>query len=203
MVTSENAISLAAVFLVVYLIGAVNLSFLAARVAGIDDMRRIGSGNPGVTNLYRAAGLRVALPVLIGDILKAVMAVNLVLVIGQPSLRPLTILPYMFGNLFPLFHGFKGGKGVAAAVGAVLAQNPLVMLLGGGVFIILFALFRRVSIGSLSMGFSYPLWVLLLDESLLFFWVSCAVAIILVLTHRRNITRILKGTEPRLEREGR
>ena len=196
----EQLLPLIGCALIAYLAGALNLSILAANIVGLNNLRTTGSGNPGATNLFRAAGAKVAVPVLILEILKAAAAINLPVLVGLSALKPLVVLPYLIGNLFPVFHGFKGGKGVAAVVGAMLGASPPVMLLGGVVFLVLFALFRRVSVGSLSMVIAYPVWGLVLRESALFVGVSCAVAAIVATTHRANIVRILNRTEPRLER---
>ena len=194
----DSLVRLAGVAVSAYLIGSVNLSILAAKLARVEGLRETGSGNPGVTNLYRVAGAKLAVTVLIADILKALLAVGLAVPAGIESLRPLIVLPYVMGNLFPLFHGFKGGKGVAATVGAMAAVNPLIMLLSGGVFFAAFLPFRRISVGSLTMGYAYPVLGVVLGTSPLFVGVAGVVAVILTVTHRHNILRLIKGCEPKL-----
>jgi glycerol-3-phosphate acyltransferase PlsY len=185
--------------LVAYLAGALNLSIVGAKLIGVDGLRQIGSGNPGVTNLFRAAGAKTAVPVLILEILKAAAVLYVSVLVGLGALMPIFMLVYIIGNIFPIFHGFRGGKGVSAAVGTMLAVDPLVMLLGGLVFVVVFWGFKRVSIGAVSMVFSYPVWGLLLGKTGLFTGVAFGVAVILTVTHRANIARILNGTEPRLK----
>jgi glycerol-3-phosphate acyltransferase PlsY len=105
----------------------------------------------------------------------------------------------LLGNLFPLFHRFKGGKGVAAAVGAFLALSPPVMLLGGGVFIAVYAVWRRVSAGSLAMVCAYPLLSWWLDGRPALVAVSVTVSLVLFFTHRANLARLFRGEEPRTD----
>ena len=184
---------------IAYLLGSINLSIVAAGLAGIDGLRASGSGNPGVTNLYRSAGGKIAFVVLLGEIGKAFLAVGLARIVDAEYL-PLLVLPYVLGNLFPLFHRFKGGKGVSAVVGSFLAANPWIMLLGGGVFFLFFLIFRRVSVGSLTMICSYPVWAILLSESDLMLGICVTVGVLIVFTHRQNIGRLLRGEEPGLKK---
>jgi acyl phosphate:glycerol-3-phosphate acyltransferase len=194
------ALVIAAYALAAYLAGSVNLTILAARLLGLGDLRAGGSGNPGVTNLYRAAGAKAAIPVLIAELAKAFAVIRVAPFFGLADIAPAFALAYVLGNRFPVFHRLRGGKGVAAAVGTFLAINPWVMLAGGGVFILVFALSRRVSLGSLSMVFSYPLWSLLFGDTGPALATAVVLGMLILLAHRANLSRLLKGEEPKLGR---
>ncbi len=167
-----------------YLIGSVNLTLVACRLLKIADPRAGGSGNPGVTNLYRTAGLKAAAPILLIDLGKAAGVIWGAHLAGLGHLAPAFALPYLLGNLYPVFHGFKGGKGVAAVVGVFIAIDYRVMLAAGGIFIPVFIATRRVSVGSLSMALSYPLWALVFGASPLEIIVAGTIGAVLFFTHR-------------------
>jgi glycerol-3-phosphate acyltransferase PlsY len=183
-----------------YLVGSINLTIVLARAFRLQDPRASGSGNPGVTNLYRAAGLKASGPVLMLDLGKAFLVIHGANAVGLSDVAPFFALPYVLGNLFPLFHGFKGGKGVAAVVGAFLAIDPVVMLAGGGVFILMLALTRRVSVGSMAMVLSYPAWILALGGERSSLVTSAILGVVVLATHRANLARLLRGQEPKLGR---
>jgi glycerol-3-phosphate acyltransferase PlsY len=196
----EHLSILAACMIGAYLLGSVNLTIAAARIFGISNLKSTGSGNPGATNLFRAAGAKVAVPVLILEIAKACLALLPARFFLGTTDQALCILPFLFGNLFPVFHRFKGGKGVAAAVGAMLAADYRIMLLAGIAFIATFILFRRVSVGSLTMVLAYPVLIYGFHGVGVFFCVGIALAAVIFTTHRANIGRLVRGEEPRLMR---
>ncbi len=198
MLNTDMALAVAAVSTLAYLVGSVNLSIVAARLLKLDDPRKSGSGNAGATNLLRTAGWRVAVPVLLADMVKAWAAVWIAGIIGPQYFAPAAALPLLLGNLFPIFHRFRGGKGVAAMVGATLAIEPFAMLLGGAVFLLALGISRRVSLGSLLMVASYPLWIWLFGGTQNAIITSLTVAFVILVTHRANIARILGGKEPKL-----
>ncbi|MFO8073100.1 MAG: glycerol-3-phosphate acyltransferase [Polyangia bacterium] len=183
-----------------YLAGSVNFSVLASRLLGLGDPRRAGSGNAGATNLFRTAGMPVALGVLVLDLGRAAGVIWGGRTAGLEGLAPALALPLLLGNLFPVFHGFRGGKGVAATSGSMLAISPLALLCGGGLFLLLMASFRRVSLGSLAMCASFPLWLWLLDGSVTEIAVAGTLGAAMLVTHRANLARLVRGEEPRLGR---
>lgn len=181
-----------------YLVGSANLSIFASRLVGSRDPRSAGSGNPGATNLLRTGGPKLAVPVLVLDIAKASATIWIAQLLIAPGFEPLIALPLLLGNLFPLFFGFRGGKGIATVVGAFLAISPLVMLLGGVVFLLVVSVGRRVSLGSLLMTASYPVWLLLLHHPAPVVYVSLLVLALSLWTHRHNLRRLVRGEEPRI-----
>lgn len=186
-----------------YLVGSVNTSILASRLFGLPDPRSGGSKNPGATNFLRIAGWRLAIPVLAVDMAKASGTIFAARYAGPPDLAPTMALPFLLGNLFPIFHGFKGGKGVAAAVGAFLIISPPAMLIGAGVFGLTLAIFKRVSLGSLAMVSSYPISIWFLGGAGYALATAAMIALIIYVTHRANIARLVQGKEPQIgERKG-
>jgi len=184
--------------LAAYMIGSINLSVIASKRFGIHHLRQNGSGNPGATNLLRVAGWRVAFPVLLLDLGKAFGAIWLAHLVALPQLAPMLALPLLLGNLYPVFHQFKGGKGVAATVGAFLAIDFKIMLLGGAVFFAVVGISRRVSLGSICMVASYTLWAWLFSAPVNTLVTAFTVAVVIVITHRTNIARLKNGQEPKL-----
>jgi glycerol-3-phosphate acyltransferase PlsY len=173
---------------------------MMARIYGIEDIRGQGSGNAGATNLLRTAGWTVALPVLLAEFFKGYFVIWMARTMGLGALAPTIAFPYVLGNLYPVFHRFKGGKGVAAMTGTCLAIDPLVMLLGGSVFLVVFRFGKIVSLGSLSMILSYPVWLLMLGGTETEFMTFSVMTVLTPITHRANIIRLIRGEEPRLGR---
>jgi glycerol-3-phosphate acyltransferase PlsY len=192
------ALTLAVAAVAAYLAGSINFPLVLSRLLGRGDPRAAGSGNAGATNLARTLGRGPALFVLALDLGRAFAVIRGGHLAGLGDLSFALALPLMLGNLFPLFHSFRGGKGVAAATGAMLAIDPAAMLCGGGVFLALTALTRRVSLGSLGMTVSFAPWLWLFDRPLTATAVGAAFGIVIPLTHRANIRRLLDGSEPRL-----
>jgi len=181
-----------------YLLASINFSIMLARLLGKPDPRTVGSKNAGATNMARVVGKPAAVLVLLLDLARAFVVIWTTRALGLEELAPAMALPLMLGNLFPAFHRFRGGKGVAAAVGAMLAISPPVMLFGGGVFLVVAALFRRVSIGSILMCASYPAWFALFRGTTAELATAATIALVVMVTHRRNIARIARGEEPRI-----
>ncbi|MFA6125732.1 MAG: glycerol-3-phosphate 1-O-acyltransferase PlsY [Bacteroidales bacterium] len=196
------------VFLVLaYMMGSVSSAVWLGRWMKGVDVRNLGSGNAGFANVMRNLGPVVGIPVLIIDTMKGYFAVQLAFLIpgiesGSETLYFWQIIfgmAALVGHLFPLFTGFRGGKGVATGLGIVLALFPLGAILSFGVFLIAVLISQYVSLGSLLAGISFPLFVLfLLDGNniplIVFSWV---VAALLLVTHQKNIDRIFKGEERR------
>lgn len=197
-----NAASLLAV-LGAYLIGSVSFAVVVSRVMGLADPRTYGSGNPGATNVLRTGNKRAALLTLLGDALKGAVAVLLVEAaaprfgIGEITVA-LAALAVFVGHLFPVFHRFQGGKGVATAAGVLMALHPLV---GGGVlltWLIIAFFFRYSSLAALVSAVFAPFW-----HSLLYGFDAASAAIaamsaLLVWRHRANIANLMAGRESRI-----
>jgi glycerol-3-phosphate acyltransferase PlsY len=198
MVDTQRLLLILGMAVCAYLVGSINLSIIACRMGGINDLRSSGSGNPGATNLLRVAGWKVAVPVLLLDIGKAAAVIWGAGFAGFHQLAPTLALPLLLGNLFPVFHRFKGGKGVATVVGVMLAIHPIAMLLGGMVFLLVVALGKRVSLGSITMIVFYPLWLWLDGSPFNEIVTTATIAVVILFTHRANIVRLARGAEPKL-----
>ncbi len=192
---------------IAYLLGSIpSAVWIGKRYYGI-DVRQHGSHNAGSTNTLRVLGTKAALPVFLIDILKgfaAVMVMNslhYLVPIAPPTLQILEIVAVftaVLGHIFPIFASFKGGKGVATLLGAVVALSPAVVTIVFGCWLVIFIIWRYVSLASMVAGCIFPVVVALLPSSrgslpLQIF--SVVVALLLLVTHRKNIGRLLKGTE--------
>jgi glycerol-3-phosphate acyltransferase PlsY len=188
-----------------FLIGGLPFSWFLGKAAGV-DLRRVGSGNPGATNLLRNAGAKWGIPGLLLDAAKGVAPVALAqwLFPDLAAAGVLAAAAAISGHIWTPFLGFRGGKGVATAAGAFLALNPLLILIAFVVFLIILAITRYVSLGSITAAalafvgsFAVPL--ILRRPIDPYFVVFCGVcSAVIIFAHRKNITRMLAGKESKL-----
>lgn len=188
---------LAAGLVIAYLIGAIPVGFLVARVFGLGDIRGHGSGNIGATNVLRTLGRGAAAVTLLGDIAKGAAAVWLGGAAAGGLAAPCAVAAVV-GNCWPVFLGFRGGKGVATGFGALLSLVPVAVAPAVLVWGAITATFRYVSLASVMAALCVPLGALLLSYP----WPSVAAALaiagLIVVRHRENIDRLLAGHERRL-----
>ena len=190
-----------------YLLGSIPTAvWWGMRYYGI-DVREFGSGNAGATNTFRVLGKKAGVPVLIVDILKGTVAVSLVYLTpfdfdSNPFVNMELGLGIaaLVGHVFPIFAGFRGGKGVATILGVVVCLTPLTSLLVLTVFLTILFATRYVSLSSILAGISYPLFLNLFlknqNETLVIY--SVLVAVLLVITHKKNIVRLFKRQESKV-----
>ncbi len=178
-----------------YLIGNLSPATTISRAYGL-DIRKEGSGNPGTTNMLRVVGKKAALMTLLIDIAKGVVAVLIGKYTGGEALSVLCGLSVFVGHIFPALYGFKGGKGIATALGVLLALHPIIALICLGIAAIGFVTARRVSVGSLLAALCLPFlsWVYLPDYIIVF----TIMAAIVFVKHRSNLQRLIKGEEPKV-----
>ena len=182
-----------------YLIGSIPTGLLLGKAYGI-DVRKEGSGNIGATNLYRTVGRKVGIITLLGDCLKGLLPVLIVkLSTFPPELAAWVGLAAFCGHVFSLFLKFKGGKGVATALGVFLALAPLAVAIAVALFAVLMFIWRYVSLGSISAAAAMPLAVYLLGGSQTITVVTFVIALIVIVRHYENIRRLLSGTESRFK----
>ena len=183
-----------------YVIGAVPVGFLVARAFGIGDIRGHGSGNIGATNVLRAAGRVAALATLAGDIAKGYGAVWAGAWLAGGALAPkaLCAVAAVVGNCWSVFLGFRGGKGGATGLGALLRLVPWATLAALPVFVAIVATTRYVSLGTLLGALCVPLGAALLGYPIPYVLAALAGALIVVGRHHANIGRLWAGTESRL-----
>jgi glycerol-3-phosphate acyltransferase PlsY len=198
-------------FLLAYLLGSLPTAVWAGKIFHGIDVRDHGSGNAGATNVIRVLGWGTGVPVLIADILKGWAAAMLPHFFGlaDPGTAyyvNLQIICGIFavgGHVFPVFAGFRGGKGVATVFGVLFAIHPYLTLTCAGVFLVILMISGYVSLSSICAGIAFPLFLLFIFDtpSVLFRIFSFLVMIAIILTHRKNIGRLLRGEEPKLFRK--
>ena len=176
------------------------------------DVREYGSGNAGATNTFRVLGKKAGIPVLLIDIFKGWLAVNyvsflsnsLVLKQGSPEMYFETQLAFgisaVIGHLFPVYTGFRGGKGIATMMGLLIGLNPWAALFSFGVFVVVFLISKYVSLGSIIASIAFPFFVMIVlnstNESLNLF--AIFVPILSLITHQKNIERLIRGEETKV-----
>ena len=199
---------------IAYLLGSIpSAVWIGKRYYGI-DIREHGSKNAGTTNMLRVLGRRAAIPVFALDFLKGFVAVTIIDLVkydevfaNAPNenwfyiLRFAALFCAVLGHIFPIFAGFRGGKGVATLVGGVVAVNAPLVLLCAGVWLIVLMISHYVSLASMVAGVCYPIFTLTspkvghLPPFIIF---SLVVAVLLIYTHRKNIQRLKEGTENKI-----
>lgn len=207
-------IILGIVALTSYLLGSVPAGYLAGRLAGI-DIRNHGSGNIGATNVTRVLGKRYGYPVFLFDFLKGLGAVRLSILIAKNHTIDVDSLQFVqlaaavsciLGHSFPLWLGFRGGKGVATSAGALFGMMPFVALVAISAWIITFLASRYVSVASIVAAIAVPITVAIMGQfkktnDRVFLYFSVVMAAVIVLRHRSNFIRLMHGTEPRFRRK--
>jgi len=185
---------------VAYLLGSLTFATILVRAVRGIDIRTVGSGNAGGTNVLRTSGKGLALLVALLDILKGVVAVLLMTsVTYDPRWLGAAAVAAVLGHVFPVFFGFRGGKGVATAVGGFAVLSPGSVLVIVAVFVLVVAATRYVSLGSVTAACLLPLTMGLVFRAPEGEVVAAvATAVLLVFSHRTNIGRLLSGTESRL-----
>jgi acyl phosphate:glycerol-3-phosphate acyltransferase len=206
MTTGAGGATGAGIVLGAYLLGSISFSYLIVKAREGMDVRTVGSGNAGATNVLRASGKGPAAAVLLLDMTKGVLAVAVARWLQTaPAVVGAAAVAVVLGHVFPVFLGFRGGKGVATSAGALGALAPGAMLFTLLVFVAVVFWKRYVSLGSITAAAAFPLlawtgqrmgWVANGDPWLIA--ASAAIALIIVIKHRTNLRRLLQGVEPRL-----
>jgi len=183
--------------LVSYVIGSVPSGYLLGKLRGV-DVRMVGSGNVGATNVASAVGKSQGVITLMADAAKGYLPVFAALQLGQDSLTiALTAVAAFLGHLYPVFLKFQGGKGVATGFGALLALAPIAALVLAVVFVLVAGATRIVSLGSLATAAAAPLSLWLFYQPPVIVGMGFVLGAMVIFRHRGNIERLLAGTEPR------
>jgi len=180
-----------------YLVGSISSAIIVCKLAGLPDPRTQGSGNPGATNVLRLGGKKMAALTLAGDLLKGFVAVMVVKLSGADlALQILTGMAAFLGHLYPVYFGFKGGKGVATAIGVLLAASWMVGLCTVATWLITAKVIHISSLSALIAFVLTPIyaWWLVPDEPV-FLFVAGLMSVILIWRHRSNIRKLMAGTE--------
>ena len=182
-----------------YLLGSVSSAIVVARLMGLRDPRQVGSRNPGATNILRYGGKVAAVLTLLGDVLKGALAVLAARALtADPGIIALSGFLAFLGHLFPVYFGFRGGKGVATAFGVWLAVSPLVGLLLAGTWLLVAALFRYSSLAALTAALAVPVYVWWRVPGTPYLVAGVAISAALIVRHRSNIRKLLAGKETRI-----
>jgi glycerol-3-phosphate acyltransferase PlsY len=184
--------------LTAYLLGSVPTGYILGSLAGV-DVRKAGSGNVGATNVARVAGKRHGIFTLIADVAKGFVPVIIAIHLNFSPLATACVgIAAFLGHLYSVFLRFKGGKGVATAVGVFLALAPWATLVLILIFAAVLLATRAVSLSSMVAAAAAPLVLWLSSHPPIYVWMSFLIAVMIVLRHRENIQRLLSGTEPKL-----
>ena len=184
-----------------YLLGSISTGVLISKTFAKTDIRTQGSGNAGTTNMLRILGRRMALYTFIGDMLKGIIAVFIgKALVGGELGGVLGVVGAVLGHYYPLYFGFKGGKGIATSFGSLLFVFPVQALLAFSVFLILVAVTRYVSVGSVAAAITLPALVFLTcPENMLVCVITACIGLSVIWRHRANIKRLLSHTESKLD----
>ncbi|PLX77403.1 MAG: acyl-phosphate glycerol 3-phosphate acyltransferase [Desulfuromonas sp.] len=180
-----------------YLIGAIPSGVVLTKLTGAGDVRKSGSGNIGATNVYRTAGRKLGILTLVGDIVKGVLPIVYATAIAEmsPEQTAMIACATFLGHLYPVYLGFKGGKGVATALGIYLVLSPLSVLYAGILFVLLVWIWRYVSLGSILAAALVPPLVYFIEQSIPLLIASLFISLMVIWRHRENIGRLLAGEE--------
>lgn len=194
---------------IAYLLGSISFAIIVSRIYAHDDVRKYGSKNAGMTNILRTYGKMPAFFTLLGDFLKGVLAVVIgrwifsIFGVTEFDAGYLTGFFALLGHLYPIYFGFKGGKGVLTSLGIILVVNPLVFFILLIIFLPVLFITRIVSLVSVTGALLYPFVTLIVDlclrKPLLFDFLFAALfSVIVIFKHRGNIQRLINGTERRI-----
>lgn len=203
--------------LIAYLLGSINFSIILSKLMGKGDIRESGSGNAGTTNTLRTLGKLPAAAVLIWDILKGIISVLLakwIITLGNTQIpesglfiekdyaMALASIFAILGHNFPIYFGFRGGKGIATSLGAIIAIEWPIAIACTVFAVVMILLTRMVSVGSILVAILYPILVFFVGKEFSNQWVYLALALIMaasvLIRHRANMKRIMNGTENKL-----
>ena len=189
------------ILIAIYLIAAIPTGIVLAKVMGYEDVRDKGSGNIGATNVYRVAGKLAGILTLTGDILKGFLPLLACKTWLAPTPTQLGIacVAAIVGHCYPVYLKFRGGKGIATALGIFLVLSPIAVLGAAIIFGITVAITRFISLGSVLAAMSAPLLVLMLNEPQPIFLATLFIAALIVWRHRSNIKRLMDGAEDRFK----
>lgn len=185
--------------LIAYLVGSLSFAIIISKLYKMDDPRSYGSKNAGATNVMRSGNKKAAVLTLLGDLLKGLVVVlvakHVFKVSGGESIVALCGIFAVVGHIYPVFFKFKGGKGVATAIGVILGFNPLVALLLVITWGIIFKLFNVSSLSALVAIICSPVYAFILMGNNAYFGAILLIAFFIVYTHKTNIVRIITGKE--------
>ena len=191
------SVKLIVIAVIAYLLGSLNFSVIISKAKLNDDVRNHGSGNAGLTNAYRIMGGKLALLVLFGDFIKGIAAVVAGGLIFGYEGKLVAGVMVLIGHMFPLYFGFKGGKGILTGAAMALIIDWRVFLVLICVFAVTVVITRFVSLSSILATIAFPVSMFIFHGDILSMFMSVSVAILIIYRHRSNIFRLASGKEPK------
>ena len=181
-----------------YLIGSLSFAVIVSKYYGMDDPRTYGSGNPGATNVLRSGKKKAAALTLLGDALKGLVAVVLARCLQDALNLSDIAIAALVGHMWPLFFGFKGGKGVATALGVLLALSPATALVCATIWLVMAFGFKVSSLAALAATVAAPLVAFWLMPYSSWAWATVVIAVLVLYRHKSNIQNLLQGKEGKI-----
>ena len=179
-----------------YLIGSLSFGIIVSKFFNLSDPRTIGSKNPGATNVLRTGNKLAAILTLLGDILKATAVVKIAILIGLNDLETMQVcLAVLIGHTYPIYYKFKGGKGVATALGILLATNWILALSTIFIWVIIFSIWRYSSLAAIIASLSVPIISYFINESSYVLLTNILITALIIFNHHKNIKNLIRGIE--------
>ena len=185
------------IILFAYLVGSVYSGIIVSQIFNLPDPRTIGSKNPGATNVMRSGNKKAAIFTLLGDLLKAILVLTLAEYLGFNDLIILCVaLAVLIGHIYPIFYKFRGGKGVATAIGILIFLNFKLALIVASIWLLVFGIWRYSSLAAILAAISAPIIaIFILRDQSLYCIAFTLITIIILFQHQANIRKLLSGTE--------
>jgi len=179
-----------------YFVGSISSAIIVCKIMGFDDPRKEGSGNPGATNVKRLYGTKPAAITLVGDMLKGLLPVLIASYLGWSSLVVFLVgFAAFIGHLFPVFFGFKGGKGVATMLGVMFGLSLPIGLAVAGTWLFVAKVLKISSISALVATALAPVYIYFLSDNINWVWLTVLMTLMLFIRHKSNIKKLFAGTE--------
>jgi glycerol-3-phosphate acyltransferase PlsY len=185
------------IILFAYLVGSVSSGIIVSQIFNLPDPRTIGSKNPGATNVMRSGNKKAAIFTLLGDLLKAILVLAIAEYLGFNDLIIVCVaLAVLIGHIYPIFYKFQGGKGVATAIGILIALNFQLALIVASIWLLVFGIWRYSSLAAIVAAISAPIIaIFILRDQSLYCIAFTLITIIILFKHQANIRKLLSGTE--------
>ena len=185
------------IILFAYLVGSVSSGIIVSQIFNLPDPRTIGSKNPGATNVMRSGNKKAAIFTLLGDLLKAILVLAIAEYLGFNDLIIVCVaLAVLIGHIYPIFYKFQGGKGVATAIGILIALNFKLALIVASIWLLVFGIWRYSSLAAIVAAISAPIIaIFILRDQSLYCFAFTLITIIIIFKHQVNIRKLLSGTE--------
>ncbi len=185
------------IILFAYLVGSVSSGIIVSQIFNLPDPRTIGSKNPGATNVMRSGNKKAAILTLLGDLLKAILVLAIAEYLGFNDLIIVCVaLAVLIGHIYPIFYKFRGGKGVATAIGILIALNFKLALIVASIWLLVFGIWRYSSLAAIVAAISAPIVaIFILRDQSLYCIAFTLITIIILIKHQANIKKLLSGTE--------